>query len=122
MPRAGKVAIASAFITLCVIWSSTWLAIKIGLRDLPPMSFAAIRFLIAILVLVLISLGQPRLVPRRRGDYGVLAFTGFMMFFVNYALVFWAQLHVSSGLTAVIQASLPIFGMIMAHYMLPDEP
>jgi prolyl-tRNA synthetase len=40
----------------------------------------------------------------------------------NYALLFWAELHVSSGLAAVIQASIPIFGMVFAHWMLPDEP
>jgi drug/metabolite transporter (DMT)-like permease len=44
------------------------------------------------------------------------------MFAINYALLFWAELHVSSGLAAVIQASIPIFGMLFAHYMLPDEP
>jgi drug/metabolite transporter (DMT)-like permease len=45
-----------------------------------------------------------------------------LMFTVNYTLLFWAELHVSSGLAAVIQASIPIFGMIFAHWMLPDEP
>ena len=44
------------------------------------------------------------------------------MFGLNYTLLFWAELHVSSGLAAVIQASIPIFGMIFAHWMLPDEP
>jgi drug/metabolite transporter (DMT)-like permease len=37
-------------------------------------------------------------------------------------LLFWAELHVSSGLAAVLQATIPIFGMIFAHWMLPDEP
>ena len=44
------------------------------------------------------------------------------MFAVNYTLLFWAELHVSSGLAAVLQASIPIFGMVFAHWMLPDEP
>lgn len=120
--RARRLSILAAYLTLCVVWSSTWLAIKFGLRDLPPISFAALRFVIAILVLVLISVGQARLIPRKRSDYVVLVFTGILMFTVNYALVFWAQLHVSSGLAAVIQASIPIFGMVCAHWMLPDEP
>ena len=122
MPRTGKLAIVAAYVTLCVVWSSTWLAIKIGLRDLPPISFVALRFTIAIVVLVLISIGQVRLLPARKSDYIVLGFTGVLMFAVNYALLFWAELHVSSGLAAVIQASIPIFGMVFAHYMLADEP
>jgi drug/metabolite transporter (DMT)-like permease len=44
------------------------------------------------------------------------------MFAVNYTLLFWAELHVSSGLAAVLQATIPIFGMVCAHWMLPDEP
>ena len=111
-----------AWLTLCIVWSSTWLAIKIGLRDLPPISFVAIRFLIAIIVLVAVSIGRSRLAPLRRNDYAVLAITGILMFAVNYTLLFWAELYVSSGLAAVLQATIPIFGMIVAHWMLPDEP
>ena len=111
-----------AWLTLCAVWSSTWLAIKIGLRDLPPISFVAIRFLIAIIVLLAVSAGQVRLLPQRGSDYAVLAFTGVLMFAVNYGLLFWGELHVSSGLAAVLQATIPIFGMVSAHLMLPDEP
>jgi drug/metabolite transporter (DMT)-like permease len=111
-----------AWLTLCVVWSSTWLVIKIGLRDLPPISYAAIRFVLAVIVLVAISTGRVRLLPQRASDYMVLAFTGVLMFAVNYGLLFWGELHVSSGLAAVLQATIPIFGMVFAHLMLPDEP
>jgi len=114
--------IAIAWLTLCVVWSSTWLAIKVGLRDLPPISFVAIRFVIATAVLMALSLGRVRLLPQRRSDYSVLAFTGILMFAVNYALLFWGELYVSSGLAAVLQATIPIFGMVFAHWMLPEEP
>src|SRR5438445_9045358 len=120
-PRVGW-GVPVAWLTLCAVWSSTWLAIKIGLRDLPPISFVAIRFLIAIIVLLAVSIGRTRLLPLRRNDYAVLAITGVLMFAVNYTLLFWAELHVSSGLAAILQASIPIFGMIFAHWMLPDEP
>src|SRR5438552_788957 len=120
-PRIGW-GVPVAWLTLCAVWSSTWLAIKIGLRDLPPVSFVAIRFLIAIIVLLAVSIGRTRLLPLRRNDYVVLAITGVLMFAVNYTLLFWAELHVSSGLAAVLQATIPIFGMFFAHWMLPDEP
>jgi drug/metabolite transporter (DMT)-like permease len=111
-----------AWVTLCVVWSSTWLAIKVGLRDLPPVSFVALRFVIAIAVLVAVSIGRVRLLPLRRSDYVLLAWTGVLMFAVNYGLLFWGELHVSSGLAAVLQATIPIFGMVFAHWMLPSEP
>jgi drug/metabolite transporter (DMT)-like permease len=110
--------IPAAWLTLCIVWSSTWLAIKVGLRDLPPISYVAIRFLIAILALIAVSVGHTPLLPKRRSDYGVLAFTGVLMFAINYVLLFWGELYVSSGLAAILQASIPIFGMVFAHWLL----
>src|SRR5438034_9922152 len=105
MPRqSSKFALAAAYLVLCIVWSSTWLAIKFGLRDLPPISFVAIRFVIAVIVLLGISVGRVRLIPPGRGDFKLLAWTGVLMFCVNYALLFWAELYVSSGLSAVLQA------------------
>ena len=122
MPEQKKFAVTAAYLALCVIWSSTWLAIKVGLEDLPPISFVALRFVIAVLVLLAISVGRVRLLPVRRGDLKLLAYTGFLIFGINYALLFWAELHVSSGLSAVLQATIPIFGMVFAHFLLPGEP
>lgn len=120
-PRTRLAAIA-AFVALCLIWSSTWLAIKFGLRDLPPVSFVAIRFIIAVAVLLAISIGRVPLMPKGRGDFKLLAWTGVLMFCINYALLFWAELYVSSGLSAVLQATIPIFGMVFAHFIIPNEP
>ena len=120
-PRAGW-RVLLAWLTLCVVWSSTWLAIKVGLRDLPPISFVGLRFVIAIALLIAVSIGRVRLMPLRRSDYIALAFTGVLMFTVNYGLLFWGELHVSSGLAAVLQATIPIFGIVFAHLMLPSEP
>jgi drug/metabolite transporter (DMT)-like permease len=120
--RRTRLAVIAAFVALCLIWSSTWLAIKFGLRDLPPISFVAIRFVIAVAVLLAISIGRVRLLPTNRGDFKLLAWTGVLMFCINYALLFWAELYVSSGLSAVLQATIPIFGMVFAHFILPSEP
>ncbi len=122
MPEQRKFAVAAAFVALCVIWSSTWLAIKWGLEDLPPISFAALRFLIAIIALLAVSIGRVPLWPRNRADWVLLGFTGVLMFAVNYGLLFWGELHVSSGLAAVLQAIIPVAGMAFAHWLLPSEP
>src|SRR5947207_1162794 len=120
--RRSRLAAIAAFVALCLIWSSVWLAIKLGLRDLPPVSFVAIRFVIAVIVLLAISVGRVPLIPKGRGDFKLLAWTGVLMFCVNYALLFWAELYVSSGLSAVLQATIPIFGMVFAHFIIPNEP
>src|SRR2546421_11422276 len=120
--QRAKLGAIVAFVALCLIWSSTWLAIKFGLRDLPPISFVAIRFVIAVIILLAISIGRVPLIPPGRGDFKLLAWTGVLMFCVNYALLFWAELYVSSGLSAVLQGTIPIFGMVFAHFIIPSEP
>jgi len=90
-----------AWLTLCVVWSSTWLVIKIGLRDLPPISYAGIRFLIAIIVLFAVSAGRVGLVTAARVRLPSPGF--YWRFDVCRKLrsPFWGELHVSSGLQRV---------------------
>lgn len=118
--RGPSPAVIAAWIALCLIWGSTWLAIKVGLNDLPPISFVAIRFVIAAAILFAISFRRFPL--PKRSEYSLLAITGLLMFGVNYALLFWAEQYVSSGLAAVLQATIPTFGLIFAHFYLPEEP
>lgn len=110
------------FLVLCGIWGSTWLFIKLGLQDLPPISFAGIRFVVASLILAAVVAIRRPPIPRTRTDWKVIAFTGVLSFTFNYGLLFWGEQHVSSGLAAVFQATIPLFGLVIAHQMLPSEP
>ena len=109
------------WLVLCVIWGSTWLFIKLGLEALPPLTFAAIRFVIscAIIFLIIRIRGIP--LPRARADWILLAITGILSFGLNYGLVFWGEQYISSGLAALLQATTPAFGLVFAHFHLPAE-
>ena len=109
------------WLVLCGIWGSTWLFIKLGLADLPPLTFAGIRFVIACAIL-LVWIRIRRLVfPRTRADWILLAIAGILSFGLNYGLVFWGEQYISSGLAALLQATLPAFGLVFAHFHLPGE-
>jgi len=109
------------WLALCLIWGSTWLFIKLGLRDLPPFTFAGIRFLLASAILWAIVVARRRPLPKTRRDWLKLAWVGSITFALNYGLIFWGEQHISSGLAAVLQAMIPAFGLIFAHFYLPDE-
>ena len=109
------------WLILCCIWGSTWLFIKIGLDDLPPLTFAGIRFVIACAILVVIIRVRGLQWPRSNSDFKLLAWTGFLSFTVNYGTIFWGEQHISSGLAAVLQATIPAFGLVIAHFYLPGE-
>jgi len=109
------------WLILCGIWGSTWLFIKLGLADLPPITFAGIRFVIACTILFsLIRIRRIQL-PRARRDWLLLAVSGILSFGFNYGLVFWGEQYITSGLAALLQATLPAFGLVFAHFHLPAE-
>ena len=109
------------WLVLCGIWGSTWLFIKLGLEDLPPLTFAGIRFVISCAIILSIIRIRGLQLPRARADWLLLAVTGILSFGLNYGLVFWGEQHISSGLAALLQATLPAFGLIFAHFHLPGE-
>ncbi|HEV7475493.1 MAG TPA: EamA family transporter [Pyrinomonadaceae bacterium] len=109
------------WLLLCCIWGSTWLFIKLGLNDLPPLTFAGIRFVIAALILFFLILVRRTPLPSRKRDWILLAVTGVLSFSFNYGLVFWGEQYISSGLAALLQSMLPAFGLVIAHFYLPEE-
>src|SRR2546425_2706379 len=109
------------WLVLCCIWGSTWLFIKLGLTDLPPFTFAGIRFVIASTILFAIIKTRRLSLPRGKTDWMLLAVTGVLSFSLNYGLLFWGEQYISSGLAALLQATIPAFGLVIAHLYLPGE-
>lgn len=113
--------IVLAWLACGLIWGTTWFFIKVGLQDLPPFSFAGLRFVIAsIVILPLIWLFRVPL-PKTKREWYLILLTGGLTFSLNYALVFWGETQISSGLAAVLQSTIPVFGIVFAQFYLPDE-
>jgi drug/metabolite transporter (DMT)-like permease len=109
------------WLLLCLIWGTTWFFIKIGLEDLPPISFAALRFICALVIVFIIISIQKIQLPKTKSDWKLVGITGFLQFSFNYAAVFWSEVHISSGLAAVLQATIPAFGLLAAWIHLKHE-
>ena len=113
--------VALVWVITCLIWSTVWLFIKLGVRDVPPVTFAASRLFIAILVMVPVTLALKIPLPKDPRDWRLIATTGVILLGINYALLNWGLQHVSSGLTAVLQSATPAFALVFSHFMLHDE-
>src|SRR3954449_5559369 len=109
------------WLILCLIWGSTWIFIKIGLGDLPPISFASARFLLSAAIVFAIIRIQGIPLPRKSSEWRLLALTGFLQFALNYGSVFWSEQYITSGLAAVLQAMITVFGLVLAWIFLPSE-
>ena len=97
-----------AFAIIYFVWGSTFLAIRIGVREVPPFLLAAMRFLVAGLVLYgwMIARGERSPSGRQWMSVSLLAV---LIFVIDYGLVFWAEQRVPSGITAVMMATIAVF-------------
>ncbi|MGE0882529.1 MAG: DMT family transporter [Blastocatellales bacterium] len=111
----------AVWLLLCLIWGSTWIFIKLGLDDWPPFTFAALRFVLAAVILWTIVLVRRSRLPRALSDWARMAWLGVIAFAINFGLIFWGETRIPSGLTAMLQAMIPAFGLILAHHYLPSE-
>src|SRR5712692_9702486 len=97
-----------AFAIIYFVWGSTFLAIRVGVREVPPFLLAAMRFLIAGLVLYgwMIAHGERSPSGRQWTSASLLAI---LIFVFDYGLLFWAEQRVPSGIAAVMMATIPVF-------------
>src|SRR5216684_6645085 len=97
-----------AFAIIYFVWGSTYLAIRVGVREVPPFLLAAMRFLVAGFVLYgwMIARGERSPSGRQWMSASLLAI---LIFVLDYGLVFWAEQRVPSGIAAVMMATIPVF-------------
>ncbi|MGI9042333.1 MAG: EamA family transporter [Gemmatimonadales bacterium] len=98
-----------AYLLVCTVWGSTYLAIRIGVADLPPMLFAGVRFLIAGALLAGIVVAAGDRMPRGARDWRILGVTGLFLLLGGNAWVVWAEQFVESGPASVFVAAVPLW-------------
>lgn len=109
-----------AWITICIVWGTTYLAIRIGVTDLPPMLFAGLRWIVAgMLMTIMLNLRQYKLPALK--DLKDLAIVGILLLGIANGLVVVAEQWLPSGLTALILSTLP-FWVVGIEYFLPNRP
>ncbi len=107
MPRPSRLALVSAFLTLYLVWGSTYLGIRIGIETLPPFLLAGGRFVVAGLALMIWSRARGTRFPTAREWLGVTG-VGACLVLVSNVSVVWAERHIASGVVALFSASSPL--------------
>jgi drug/metabolite transporter (DMT)-like permease len=107
-PRPHRWKTVLAFAIIYLVWGSTFLAIRIGVREVPPFLLAGMRFFAAGIVLYawMRARGTPSPTPREWASASLLAV---LIFVLDYGLLFWAEQRVPSGIAAVMMATIPAF-------------
>ncbi len=97
-----------AFSIIYFVWGSTFLGIRVGVREVPPLILAAMRFSVAGLVLFGWVLARGERAPSLR-EWRSASILGMVIFLFDYGLLFWAEQRVPSGIAAVMLATIPVF-------------
>jgi len=113
--------VVAGYVSVALIWGSTWAAIKIGVDDVPPFIFAFARAVAvaAVLTIIAIVLRQP--FPRGRRTIVIAIIVGLINIGWSWAIIFWSEQFVPSGLVSVFGAAAPVWTAVLAHFMVKGD-
>jgi drug/metabolite transporter (DMT)-like permease len=113
--------VVAGYVSVALIWGSTWGAIKIGINDVPPFVFAFARAVAVagLLTLIAVALRQP--FPRGRRTVLIATIVGLINVGFTWAIIFWSEQFVPSGLVAVFGSAAPVWTAVLAHFMVKGD-
>jgi drug/metabolite transporter (DMT)-like permease len=119
--RGMDIRVILAFFAIYVLWGATFLAIRVAVQLIPPFFTAGLRFFIAgtFLYAFMRLRGQP---APSLAEWRSLAVMGLLMFVATYGALFWGEQYVPSGITSVLEASLPIITITLEVFVLRRQP
>jgi drug/metabolite transporter (DMT)-like permease len=112
---------AGLFVLMCLIWGTTWLAMKVGVASVPPIFFGGTRFVAAGLALLVFAWARGLVRRLDRAEIGRLLLVQLLMVVLTYAPLFWGILYVPSGLTAVLDLALMPVCLVVFGILLGEE-
>lgn len=99
---------------LSLIWGSSFTWIKVAIDAIPPLTMTSARVAIAALLLILIARLRRLSLPRERGVWAALFLQGLLQSALPFSLISWGEKHISSGLAGVLNATPPMFVLLIA--------
>lgn len=118
MPSTGVVV---RYALLVLLWGSTWAAIKVGVTSVPPFVFAFERAVAVSAILTVLCLALGLRFPRDARTLAAAAFAGIVNTGSSWAIIFWSEQYVPSGLVAVFGSAGPIWTAILAHFLVRGD-
>jgi drug/metabolite transporter (DMT)-like permease len=110
------------FAALGIAWGSSYLFIKIGVATLAPFTLVAGRLAIGTAVLALVLRLSRQRLPRHGSAYGHMLVVALLGIVIPFSLITWGEQSIDSALAAILNGSVPLFAIVLAAMVLPDEP
>jgi drug/metabolite transporter (DMT)-like permease len=111
----------AGFLALTLIWGSSFLWIKIAVRETGPLTIVTLRLVFALVTMAGFLLFQKTKAPRRPRLWGVLLLQGLMSTALPWIVITWAEKYIDSAVATVLNATVPMFTIVCAHIFLHDD-
>jgi drug/metabolite transporter (DMT)-like permease len=109
------------FILLGIIWSTSFLWIKIGVQDIGPMALTAFRMVFGALTAIAIAVYQKLSFPRDAKTWGLFAILGPASLAIPIFLISWGEQTIDSAVASILNATVPLFTLLIAHFWIHDD-
>jgi drug/metabolite transporter (DMT)-like permease len=106
---------------LSVLWGGSFLFVGVAVRELPPLTIVVARVALAALALHVVIKAMGGAMPRDRRVWAAFAVMGLINNAIPFTLIAWGQAHIASGVASILNATTPLFTVLVAHWLTPDE-
>jgi drug/metabolite transporter (DMT)-like permease len=120
--RTERIGIWLSYFTISTVWGTTWFAIRIGLETVPPFLSAGIRCGAAAVILYALLRFRGGTIPMSPVAWKVYSALGILTIGIPFALVYWGQQYIATGLSSILFAAFPVCVAFLSHLMLKNEP
>ncbi len=108
-------------LALSVLWGGSFFFVGVAVAELPPLTIVLLRVALAAAILWLIVAVMSPKIPSKRGLWPAFFAMGILNNLIPFCLIVWGQTHIASGLASILNATTPLFTVIVAHYLTSDE-
>jgi drug/metabolite transporter (DMT)-like permease len=111
----------TAFVVLALIWGTSFLWIKIAVQEIGPFMLVSFRLLFGLIGLLAVGLWLKQPFPRDRRTLLAFLFMGIFNTALPFTLISWGETHIDSGLASILNGTVPLFTIVIGHFLLHDE-
>jgi len=108
-------------LALATVWGGSFFFNEIAVRELPVFTVVVARVALAALILLLVMRWRGERMPRGRGVWAAFFAMGLLNNAIPFSLIVWGQQHIASGVASILNASTPLFTVLLAHLLTSDE-
>lgn len=111
----------AALVLLSLMWGGSFFFAGVAVKEIPPFTLAFIRIAVAAVLLIALLAATGRFTRLDRATIGGLFVMGIINNVIPFNLLFWGQIHIASGLASIFNATMPLFVVVVAHFVTHDE-